>query len=130
MQLLANTHSSAEGPRKQAEIDLKHAQTNPAFPISLANIAAHASIPTDVRQSALSVLRNFIQHNWSEEGDDGEGPLVAMPDTTKDQLRPKLLALALSDEDDRKVKALARYVNHASQGPEPNHKYSLLIRPL
>lgn len=110
MQLLANTQLAAEGPRKQAEIELKHAQTNPIFPLSLANIAAHTSISTDIRQSALSVLRNFIEHNWSPEGDDGEGPRIPIPDSTKDQLRPKLLDLALSNEDERKVKAAVSYV--------------------
>lgn len=120
MQLLANTQLAAEGPRKQAEIELKHAQTNPIFPLSLANIAAHTSISTDIRQSALSVLRNFIEHNWSPEGDDGEGPRIPIPDSTKDQLRPKLLDLALSNEDERKVKAAVRYVT-APLGTCPCH---------
>ena len=107
-QLLANTQLPAEEPRKRAELDLKHAQTNPAFPIALANIAGHNSVSTDIRQAALAYLRRFIEHNWSEEGDDGEGPLVPIPDSTKDQLRLKLLELALSDEPDRKVKSSVR----------------------
>ncbi|ROW01143.1 hypothetical protein VSDG_02656 [Cytospora chrysosperma] len=108
-QLLANTQLPAEEPRKRAELDLKHAQTNPAFPVLLANIAAHNSVTTDIRQAALTYLRRFIEHNWAEEGDDGEGPQVPIPDSTKEQLRHKLLELALSDEPDRKVKSSVSY---------------------
>ncbi|KKY35790.1 putative importin-beta domain-containing protein [Diaporthe ampelina] len=108
-QLLANTQLPAEEPRKRAELDLKHAQTNPAFPVVLANIAAHNSVSTEIRQAALAYLRRFIEHNWSEEGDDGEGPLVLIPDSTKEELRHKLLDLALSEEPDRKVKASVSY---------------------
>lgn len=108
VQLLANTQLAAENPRKQAELDLKHAELNPVFPVSLANIAAHTSISTEIRQSALTVLRRFIEHNWSQDSDDSDGPRIPISDTTKDQLRPKLLDLALSNEDDRKVKASAR----------------------
>jgi len=111
VQLLANTQLPAEGPRKQAELELRHAQSNPAFPLSLANVAAHTSIASEIRQSALSVLRGFIEHNWSPEGDDDKGPRFPIPDATKDQLRSKLLELALSNEDDRKIKSLVRYVD-------------------
>ncbi|KAJ9138132.1 Importin subunit beta-5 [Pleurostoma richardsiae] len=109
VQLLANTQLPAEGPRKQAELELRHAQSNPAFPLSLANVAAHTSIASEIRQSALSVLRGFIEHNWSPEGDDDKGPRFPIPDATKDQLRSKLLELALSNEDDRKIKSLVSY---------------------
>lgn len=108
-QLLANTQLPQEEPRKRAELDLQHAQSNPAFPIVLANIAAHNSFSTDIRQAALAYLRRFIEHNWSEEGDDGEGPYIPLPDSTKEQLRLKLLDLAVSDDPDRKVKSSVRY---------------------
>lgn len=107
-QLLANTQLPQDEPRKRAELDLKHAQTNPAFPIVLANIAAHNSVATDIRQSALTYLRRFIEYNWAEEADDEEGPQIPIPDATKEQLRHKLLDLALSDESDRKVKSSVR----------------------
>lgn len=123
-QLLANTQLAQDEPRARAELELKHAQTNPAFPILLANIAAHNSFSTEIRQAALLYLRRFIEHNWSEEGvnwneddEDNEGPQIAIPDSTKDQLRHKLLDLALSDESDRKVKAAVRYVPHARKEP-------------
>lgn len=109
-QLLANTQLPQEEPRKRAELDLKHAQTNPAFPLALANIAAHTSISTDIRQAALSYLRRFIEHNWAGEDDEdsGDGPQIPIPDASKEQLRHKLLELALTDEADRKVKSAIR----------------------
>lgn len=112
-QLLANTQLAQEEPRARAELELKHAQSNPAFPVLLANIAAHNSVSVEIRQAALLYLRRFIEHNWSEDGEDddhNEGPHIPIPDSTKDQLRHKLLDLALSDESDRKVKAAVRYV--------------------
>lgn len=115
-QLLANTQLAQEEPRAHAELELKHAQSNPAFPILLANIAAHNSFSIEIRQAALLYLRRFIEHNWSEDSDnlddndDNTGPYIPVPDSTKDQLRHKLLDLALSDESDRKVKAAVRYV--------------------
>lgn len=107
-QLLANTQLSQEEPRKRAELDLKHAQTNPVFPVALANIAAHGSVSTEIRQAALTYLRRFIEYNWAEENDEDEGPQIPIPESTKEQLRQKLLELALSDEQDRKVKSSVR----------------------
>lgn len=107
-QLLANTQLPQDEPRKRAELDLKHAQSTPAFPVALANIAAHNSISTEIRQAALTYLRRFIERNWAEDSEEDEGPQIPIPDSTKDQLRHKLLDLALSDESDRKVKSSVR----------------------
>lgn len=107
VQVLANTQLAAEGPRKQAELDLKHATRNPVYPISLTNIARHSSVSVEVRQSALSALRLFIERNWSGEGDDG--PTIPIADSVKDQIRPLVLDLALNSEDDKKIKTAASY---------------------
>ena len=107
VQVLANTQLAAEGPRKQAELDLKHAASNPAFPLSLTNIARHTSITVEIRQAALSALRLFIERNWSGENDDG--PAIPIADSVKDQIRPLILDLALNSEGDRKIKSAARY---------------------
>ena len=107
VQLLANTQASEQGPRQQAEIELKHARTNPAFPVSLATIASHSSVATGVRQSALTTLRQFIEANWAGDEPDEE-PLIPISDDAKAQLRQSLLDLALSPEEDRKVKISAR----------------------
>jgi importin-9 len=110
VQILANTHSAAEGPRKQAELDLKHARTNPAFPISLANIGSHASVTLEIRQSALSSLRQFIERNWTGESD--EGPVIPISDQVKEQVRSVVLEIALSSDEERKIKTAARYVGN------------------
>jgi hypothetical protein len=111
LQLLADTHLPAEGPRKQAELHLQQAQSNPAFPSSLAAIASHNSVSTEIRQSALVALRGFVEKNWSGENDDG--PTVPIAESTREQLRGQLLQLAISDEADRKIKSAARYVPSA-----------------
>ena len=126
VQLLANTQRPEEAPRKKAEADLKQAQTNPDYPKALAAIAS-GPYPTQIRQSALTVLRSFIDHNWSEDVDEDEddGPRIPIDDATKVELRNQLLELATRDEDDRRVKASVRY---AGQPPNshPRSCYGLL----
>ncbi|KAH7319851.1 armadillo-type protein [Stachybotrys elegans] len=107
VQLLANTQLTAQGPRQQAEIELIRARSNPAFPTSLANIAAHNSIDPEVRISALSTLRLFIEANWAY-GDSDE-PQVPIADDARAQLRHSLLDLALGLEEDRRVRLGASY---------------------
>ncbi|OTB06264.1 hypothetical protein M426DRAFT_319005 [Hypoxylon sp. CI-4A] len=106
VQVLANTISSAEGPRKQAELDLKHASTNPAYPISLVNVARHTSVSVEIRQSALTSLRLFIEKNWSGEGDDY--PIIPISNEAKEQIRPLILDIAVN-ADDKKIKTAASY---------------------
>ncbi|KAH8736513.1 armadillo-type protein [Ilyonectria robusta] len=108
VQLLANTQLPDQAPRQQAEIELKRARSNPAFPLSLANVAAHTSIDTSIRQAALTNLRLFIEKNWSAEEDDSEPP-IPIADESRGQLKQTLLDLALSPEEDRKVKISASY---------------------
>lgn len=114
LQLLSDTHLPAEGPRKQAEQLLHQAQSNPAFPASLAAIASHASVAPEIRQSALFVLRRFVERNWSGESEggdgdgDGDGPALPIADAVKEQLRVQMLELATSGEADRKIKSAAR----------------------
>jgi hypothetical protein len=106
-QLLANTQLPDQAPRQAAEIEIKRAQTNPAFPVSLARIGAHSSIDTSIRQAALSTLRLFIEKNWAVEELDDE-PQISISDEARELLKQTLLELALSPEDDRKVKIAAR----------------------
>lgn len=106
-QLLANTHENNEGTRKQAELDLLHAQPNPEFPLSLARIGVHTGAPVQIRQSALTYLKNFIEKNWAPDG-EGEVPQIPVSDATKEHLRSVILELVLSPEDERKVKVAAR----------------------
>ena len=117
VQLLANTQLPDQAPRQQAEIELKHARSNPAFPLSLANVAAHTSIDTAIRQSALTNLRLFIEKNWSTEDPDGE-PQIPIADEIRGQLKQTLLDLSLSPEEDRKVKISARYAHQTLLVPQ------------
>lgn len=107
VQLLANTQLPEQAPRQQAEIELKHARTNPVFPVSLANVASHTSVDTSVRQSALTTLRLFIEANWSSD-EAGDEPQIPISDEVRSQIRHSLLELVLSPEEDRKVKISTR----------------------
>ena len=108
LQLLADTHQPAEGPRKQAELHLQQAQTNPSFPTSLAAIASHSSVSPEIRQSALLVLRTFVERNWAAVDEDGNRAVVQIEEPTKELLRVQILELATSSEADRKIKSAAR----------------------
>ncbi|GAP92317.1 putative importin-beta domain-containing protein [Rosellinia necatrix] len=108
VQIFQNTQLAAEGPRIQAELDLKRAQTNPAFPLSLANIGRHASVSVEIRQASLFTLRRFIESHWG--GDNDDGPTIPITDAVKDQIRPQVLDLALNFDDDRKIKTAASFV--------------------
>lgn len=108
VQQLANTQLAQETPRKQAELELLNLRTNPEFPLALLRIGSHIKVPVQVRQSALSVLRKFVEENWSPEG--GDGPHIPIPDVSKDTIRQGILELVLGPEDERKVKVAARWV--------------------
>ncbi|KAI4863414.1 ARM repeat-containing protein, partial [Hypoxylon rubiginosum] len=111
VQVLSHTQLAAEGPRKQAELELRRAANNPAYPLSLTNIARHSPVGIEVRQSALSALRLFIEKNWTADSDDGPSvPIVPIADSVKDQIRPMILDLALNEGgDDRRIKTAASY---------------------
>ncbi|KAI3342778.1 armadillo-type protein [Ustulina deusta] len=128
VQVLANTQLAAEGPRMQAELDLKRAQTNPAFPLSLANIGRHAAVSLDIRQAALFTLRRFIESNWSGENDDG--PAIPIADAVKDQIRPLVLDLALNFDGDRKIKTAASLVVGKIANVDWPDQWSILLPTL
>jgi len=110
LHLLAETQSNQPGPRKQAEAHLKALQSNESFPTSLAAIAIHTSVAIGIRQASLTTLRLFVEKNWSGEDEETEGPTVPISDEVKGVLRTRLLELATSGEDERRVKSAARYV--------------------
>lgn len=107
VQVLANTQKADRASRQQAELELKNAQADPRFATYLANIASHTSVDTNIRQSALTNLRLFIEKNWAIDPHSGE-PQVPIADDTRETIRQSLLDLCLSDENDRKVKISAR----------------------
>ncbi len=113
LQLLAASAQADQNQRISAEIELKRAQANPSYSLSLAKIASHTAVDIATRQLALSTLRLFIENNWSID-DAGAQPAYPIADDTKQLVRQALLDLALSAEDDRKVKIAARYTTGAS----------------
>lgn len=109
LSLLADTQSSTTSTRQAAELQLKQLYSNESFPISLTAIASHESVPVNLRQSALSILRTFISAGWSSGLDDFKGQ-VLVNDANKAQIRSALLELATTKEtSERKVKASASY---------------------
>ena len=108
LRLLADTQSAAPGPRKQAEGHLEQLQNSEGFPLSLVSIASHTSVSPPIRQSALLVLKKYVEQHWLRLSDT-EGPILLISDETKEHLRIKLLELATSAEGDRKITSAARY---------------------
>ncbi|KAL4878904.1 armadillo-type protein [Aspergillus karnatakaensis] len=107
--LLADTQSSAADTRKASELHLLRLYSNESFPLSLAAIASHDSVPINLRQSALSVLRTFITAAWSPNLDEFKGQIL-VNDSNKAQIRQVLLDLATTTEiPERKVKSAASY---------------------
>lgn len=109
LSLLANTQATQSEVRKAAEQQLKNLYSNPSFPISLTAIASHESVPVNLRQSALSILRTFIETSWSSNLDEFAGR-VLVDDANKAQIRQTLLELVTTAATpERKVKASASW---------------------
>ncbi|TKA25250.1 hypothetical protein B0A50_05948 [Salinomyces thailandicus] len=109
VQLLTETQSSQEGPRKNAEWQLRQQYGNPDFPLALVSVAVHGDVPVNVRQSALLYLKIFIQSCWSPQFDEFQGQQFA-DDGRKVQIRQALLDLALTGRDERKIENAASLV--------------------
>lgn len=107
LQLLADTQSSAQLPRARAEALLLQYERDEVYPINLSAIASHTSVPLNVRQSALSILRLFVEKNWSGVNEDDE-PVIHIPEASKQLLRVQMLELATNSDSDRKIRGLAR----------------------
>jgi importin-9 len=109
VRLLTETQSAQEGPRKNAEWQLKQQYANPDFPLGLVTIGQHSDVPVEVRQSALLYLKTFVLACWSPQFDEFGGQLFA-DESRKAQVRQALLDLALSGRDERKIKSAASLV--------------------
>ncbi|KAI5362746.1 putative importin-beta domain, armadillo-like helical [Septoria linicola] len=109
VRLLTETQSPQEGPRKNAEYQLKELYANPDFPVGLLAIGSHNDVPQAVRQSALLVLKNFVLACWSAQFDEFVGPLF-VDEGRKSQIRRQLLELSTSSRDERKIKSAASLV--------------------
>lgn len=109
MRLLNETQSSQEGPRNNAEWQLKQQYTNPDLPIALVSIGAHSNVPIAVRQAALLYLKIFVLACWSPQLDEFNGPHYA-DEGRKAQIRQSLLDIALSGREERKIRSAASLV--------------------
>lgn len=107
--LLTETQSPQEGPRKNAEWQLKQQYTNPDFPVALVSIGSHSDVPVEVRQSALLYLKTFVLACWSPQFDEFDGQLYT-DEGKKAQIRQSLLDLSVSGRDERKIKNAASLV--------------------
>ena len=109
MRLLTETQSSEEGPRKNAEWQLKQQYNNSDFPVALISIGSHNDVPIAVRQAALLYLKTFVLACWSPQFDEFNGQLYS-DEGKKAQIRQSLLDLALSERNERKIKSAASLV--------------------
>ncbi|GAB7362262.1 hypothetical protein MBLNU230_g2282t1 [Neophaeotheca triangularis] len=109
VRLLTETQSAQEGPRKNAEWQLKQQYANPDFPLGLLHVGAEGGLPLPVRQAALLYLKTFVLACWSEQFDEFTGQLYAHAEK-KLQVRHGLLELALSEQGERKIQSAASLV--------------------
>lgn len=109
MRLLTETQSPEEGPRKNAEWQLKQQYNNSDFPVALIAVGSHGDVPIAVRQAALLYLKTWALACWSPQFDEFNGQLYS-DEGKKSQIRQSLLDLALSGRDERKIKSAASLV--------------------
>lgn len=109
VRLLTETQAPQEGPRKNAEWQLKQQYDNPEFPVALVSVGSHGDVPVEVRQSALLFLKVWVLDCWSDQFDEFKGRLYA-DEGRKTQIRQSLLELCVSGPDERKVKSAASLV--------------------
>ncbi|KAF2018739.1 ARM repeat-containing protein [Aaosphaeria arxii CBS 175.79] len=109
IQLLSATQSGQEGARKQAEQQLQSLYPHADFQLGLVAIASHESVPLNIRQASLLVLKKFVVECWSSSLDEFKGQELVAPEN-KARIRDTLLDLSTQDQLDRKVKSAASYV--------------------
>ena len=123
---LSATLASDAAVRNDAERQLSDLSTNGGFPKSLISIASHASIPPDLRQSALFSLKRLVLKSWSPSLEDFE-ETSAISDATKEQVRQSLLSLATSgDTEGKVVRAASDVVSKIASADFPEAWPSLL----
>lgn len=123
---LSATLASDAAVRKDAERQLSDLSASEGFPSSLISIASHASIPRDLRQSALFSLKRLVLKSWSPLIEEFDGK-SAINDTTKDRIRQSLLSLATSSDGEGKVvRAASDVVSKIASADFPEAWPSLL----
>lgn len=123
---LSATLASDAAVRNDAERQLSDLSANEGFAFSLISIASHASVPRDLRQSALISLKRLVLRSWSPSLEEFEGT-GALNDAIKEQLRQSLLTLATSgDEDGKVVRAASDVVSKIASADFPEQWPNLL----
>jgi hypothetical protein len=109
VQLLSATQTAQEGPRKHAEQQLLSYYGHQELPLGLVSIACHDNVPLNIRQAALLYLKQLVLAGWSEGFEEYKGRLLVAQEN-KPAIRQQLLALATTDQLDRKLKAASGLV--------------------
>ncbi|THW41829.1 putative importin 9 [Aureobasidium pullulans] len=109
VQLLQDTQSSHEGPRTNAELQLRQLYTNTSFAPTLVAVSTHQSIPLATRQAALLLLKQFVQQVWSPQFEEFKGEMLVSAED-RATLRQALLDLATDAHQERKIKSAASIV--------------------
>ncbi|KAF1943198.1 ARM repeat-containing protein [Clathrospora elynae] len=107
--LLSATQTAQEDPRKHAEQQLLSLYGHQELPLGLVGIACNDRVPLNIRQAALLYLKNFVLAGWSNSFDEYKGQIL-VTDENKAIVRQQMLALATTDQLDRKLKAAAGLV--------------------
>lgn len=110
VRLLADTQSSQEGPRKNAEHRLRQLYTNDSFASALISVGAQEQFGTQARQSALLYLKRYIQEVWSPQLDEYKGETLIQNEEERKRIRHMLLELSTTEGQERKIKTAASSV--------------------
>jgi hypothetical protein len=126
VQLLSATQTAQEGPRKAAEQTLLSYYGHQELPLGLVGIACHDNVPLNIRQAALLYLKQLVLAGWNDAFEEYKGQLL-VTDDNKPVIRQQLLALATTDQLDRKLKAAAGLVvSKIANSDYPDHWPDLL----
>lgn len=109
MQLLSATQTAQEGPRKHAEQQLLSFYGHQELPLGLVSIACHDNVPLNIRQAALLYLKQLVLAGWSSNFEEYKGQIL-VSEENRPLMRQQLLALATTDQLDRKLKSAAGLV--------------------
>ncbi|KAF2857341.1 ARM repeat-containing protein [Piedraia hortae CBS 480.64] len=108
-QLLAESQSAQEAPRRNAESQLKQQGANPDFPLALISIGAREDVPLPIRQAAIMYLKRWVEACWSVEFDTFGG-WIYPDDGKRNQIRQSLLNLVLGGQSPSKITSAASVV--------------------
>lgn len=128
-QLLGDTFSPSERNRFHAENSLQQLYANPEFPLVLVSLAFQTSASTEIRQSALLILKNYVLAGWSSSLEEFKGQVLLANDV-KARVRDAVLELSTSDSVDRKIQNAASNVVSKIAGADYPDEWPYLLDTL